>query len=322
MNLVMPLRSSLKRLAPFGAKGPASVSLIITHRCNQRCVYCSLPERPAAEMTTAQIKRLIDEFRALGTYRFSVSGGEPLLREDLPEIIGHAKARGLLVNVNTNGALLPARIDALKELALLVVSLDGPAPMHEANRGAGTFASTMAGLEAAQRAGLRTAAICVLTSRNLPALFETLTLAAELGVRLLVQPVTPCELSGSLPQNLLPPVREFHDAVRRLLAEYRRLPLGVSRTYLKYLLRYPDFSGAPCRAGRDFVTVTPDGRLTPCYTRFIGDFPSAAELGAAEAWRRLPPPSCRGCAVSPYMEANFIARLKPGSLRNALRLYR
>jgi len=273
-------------------------------------------------MTTDQIQRLIDEFHALGAVRFSVSGGEPLLREDLPMIIRHAKKRGLLVNVNTNGMLLPERIDALCELDLLVVSLDGPAAAHEANRGSGTFRATMAGLEAARRAGLRTVAICVLTSRNLPALVETLQLAEEMGIRLLVQPVTPCELSGSLPQTLLPSVEEFHEAVRRLLAEYRRLPLGVSRTYLKFLLRYPDFSGVPCRAGRAFVTVTPDGRLTPCYTHFSGDFPKATELGAAEAWRRLSPPRCGGCAVSPYMEANFIARLRPSSLCNAWRLYR
>lgn len=87
-----------------------------THRCNLSCVHCyvNLPANDRAararEMTTAEVKRVLDEAEAAGTLFVCFTGGEPLLRPDWREIYLHAQRRGLLVILFTNGTLVTTAV--------------------------------------------------------------------------------------------------------------------------------------------------------------------------------------------------------------------
>ena len=118
----------------LGKKFPLSVTFIITYRCNFSCRYCKIFRFKEEEMRTGQIISMIDQLISSGMRRFSINGGEPLLREDIGEIIGYAKRKGLLVTVFTNGYLVSEKIDALRELDIMLISLDGPREVHDAQR--------------------------------------------------------------------------------------------------------------------------------------------------------------------------------------------
>ena len=94
-----------------------NVSFELTYRCNLKCPYCYITQDPAKkELTTQEVKNIIDETVAAGCLWLLLTGGEPLLRKDFLEIYTYAKKKGLIISLFTNGTLItPALADYLKE---------------------------------------------------------------------------------------------------------------------------------------------------------------------------------------------------------------
>ena len=93
-----------------GERVPLNGSIELTFRCNLRCVHCYIPDFSGrGEMTTSEIVRILDETADAGCLWMLLTGGEVLSRADFPEIYRHAKRRGLLLTVFTNGTLLQDR---------------------------------------------------------------------------------------------------------------------------------------------------------------------------------------------------------------------
>src|SRR5204863_9395357 len=100
-------------LSPFARRplgGPALATLLVTYRCNLRCRVCDLPDRAVArrkagdrELSTAELRAVLDDLRAIGALGVGVTGGEPMLREDLFELLAHATRRRLHAHLNTEG---------------------------------------------------------------------------------------------------------------------------------------------------------------------------------------------------------------------------
>src|SRR5580692_11211534 len=94
----------------------------MTYRCPLHCPYCSNPTRYPSrqtELTTEEWKRVIDEASELGVLHVLFSGGEPLLRSDLPDLVIHARAAGLYTNLITSAVgLTRARAEVLKAAGL------------------------------------------------------------------------------------------------------------------------------------------------------------------------------------------------------------
>jgi len=145
------------------------MKLYLTRRCNLRCVMCDAwsaePPAPAAEaqgdghaeLSTAEVLRVIDQARPLGLAILKLFGGEPMLRRDLEVIVEHAATLGIRCTLITNGTLLTEqRARRLVEagLAQLDLSLDaGDAGLHDAIRGVpGTWRRATQGLQAVQAA--------------------------------------------------------------------------------------------------------------------------------------------------------------------------
>jgi len=94
----------------FKKRFPLAVGWNITYRCNLQCKYCGWWENRASELNTKDIIGLIKELAFLGTKFISFSGGEPLLREDLGDIIDFCKMKGIYVSINSNGTLVKEKI--------------------------------------------------------------------------------------------------------------------------------------------------------------------------------------------------------------------
>jgi AdoMet-dependent heme synthase len=157
----------------------------VTRACALACVHCradAIPRRSPGELSTEEGFRLIDQIRAVGTPPplFVLTGGDPMRRPDLVDLVGYAAGAGLTVALTPSGtaAATPARLAALKAAGLsrVAVSLDGPTPeTHDAFRRVnGSFAWTRRIIDAAIDLDLPLQINSTISKRTLPHL-ETLT---------------------------------------------------------------------------------------------------------------------------------------------------
>ena len=145
-----------------GSLRPHVVAWESTRACNLACIHCraSAQTEPApGELTTSEVKAVIDDIATFATPVFIISGGEPLLRADVFEIARYGHERGLRVAMSPNGTLITgqaARQMAAAGIARISVSVDGScAGRHDRVRGVpGAFAAAMQGLDACHAHGV------------------------------------------------------------------------------------------------------------------------------------------------------------------------
>ena len=148
---------------------PLIVILCVTNRCNLNCWYC-YGEHPYRrnypEFTTEELLNIIRSLHRLGTQILQLQGGEPLLRDDLPVIIGEARRLGMVCDMVTNGTLILRKPEVIHLLDRICISLDGPPETNDRNRGEGTYARIVEGIRFACACGLPVRISAVLTSAS------------------------------------------------------------------------------------------------------------------------------------------------------------
>jgi len=169
-------------LLQFSADKKPVVVWNMTQRCNLKCVHCyahAVPERGIDAIDTERGKAIIDDLAAFGSPVMLFSGGEPLVREDLPELAAHATARGMRAVISTNGTLITrSKARELKGVGLSYVgiSLDGGEDVHDAFRAVpGSFKKALRGIENSQAEGLKVGLRFTINRRNaseVPLLFD------------------------------------------------------------------------------------------------------------------------------------------------------
>jgi MoaA/NifB/PqqE/SkfB family radical SAM enzyme len=156
----------------------------VGRRCNLRCIHCYSQSQDIDyedELTTVEGKALIDDLAKYGSPVLLFSGGEPLMREDILELIGHAKSKGMRAVLSTNGTLITRELaKQLKELDLSYVgiSLDGLQKTHDMFRGKkGAFDEAIQGLRNCQEAGIKVGLRFTMNKKNvedIPGIFQLL----------------------------------------------------------------------------------------------------------------------------------------------------
>jgi len=149
-------------LLQFSADKKPVVVWNVTRRCNLRCVHCyahATDQADQGELTTVQGKSLLDDLAAFGVPVVLFSGGEPLVRKDLPELASYAVGKGMRAVISTNGTLITAPVArTLKEIGLSYVgiSLDGMQEVNDRFRAVpGAFRSALDGIRNCQAAGIK-----------------------------------------------------------------------------------------------------------------------------------------------------------------------
>jgi MoaA/NifB/PqqE/SkfB family radical SAM enzyme len=132
----------------------------LTNHCNLKCVHCYLADDPRRELTTLEIKGIIDQLFDLGCMFITLTGGEPLLRRDFAEIYAYAHDKGFILGVYTNGTrITPAIIEMfLKRPPHKVeITLNGitPETFEKVTAIKGSFEQCMDGIEQLHQAGIR-----------------------------------------------------------------------------------------------------------------------------------------------------------------------
>lgn len=154
----------------------------VTRRCNLKCLHCyssSQNLRYEDEMTTDEGKTLLDDLASFGCPVVLFSGGEPLMRRDLPDLISHAVGHGMRAVISTNGTLITEeRADVFSSLGLsyVGVSLDGIGEVNDRFRGVpGAFDAALGAIRTCIARGIKVGIRFTITRRNaaeIPAIFD------------------------------------------------------------------------------------------------------------------------------------------------------
>jgi radical SAM protein with 4Fe4S-binding SPASM domain len=257
--------------------GPLAVHLEVIGACNLTCSHCfagTLP-RNHHPLTLAEMDRLFADLAGLGSFRLGLTGGEPLLRRDLFDVLDAATGHGLCPCLTTNGLLLTeniAREFGKRELVWLNVSLEGPtAETNDPVRGAGTFGAVLEKLKLLRRHARFTLAFTVL-SGNAHLARQCAELAYQVGAHTAVfRPLYPAGVALEHP-DLMPSFAQYSAALRDL-AE-----LSLPRADLRGLDPFSPQSRAPtqprihtshtCGAGHHTCSISVQGDVNPC--SFLG----------------------------------------------------
>jgi MoaA/NifB/PqqE/SkfB family radical SAM enzyme len=317
---------------------PFLVQFSITNRCNLKCLYCyaDYPDRPEKDLSYEQITNIIDQLADLGTRRINIVGGEPLIRKDIGDIVAHIKKRGLECTMTTNGFFVPYKVEVVKQLDLLCISLDGKKEGNDLQRGQGVHDKVIKALETATAEGVICQISCVLTKATM----DSVDYMVELGKRFNAKVafttlIKPVEGTTSY-DNLIPTDDECRNALRRIIQlKEGGAPILFSYDTLKHALHWPksysedrmfeepDFDYPECYAGRFFLIIDVNGDVYRC-PQMVDRAKkiNCMEHGVKKALQILAEDkACKTCHIPCSNELSSYFGMKPNVIFNYITTY-
>lgn len=252
---------------------PESFVFEVTRACNLHCNHCivSAGDPREKEVSTRQATEVLRQMADIGCRKVSFTGGEPLMRPDLVELVGEASRIGMRVGLMTNGTLLDERKAAAARdagLSSLGFSVDGVGEAHDRARGTvGTFERVRRAMSAARSAGLRFGAVTQINRANLSGLERLWGFLAEEGAsNWRVQLCQPVGRMAKLRNKVLLP-SELHSLVTRLarMTEAGGIQISTGHSLCLAIPGEEKHMGS-CPAGRTSLAVLSNGDIAGCPT--------------------------------------------------------
>ena len=278
------------------APRPYTLVAELTYRCPLRCVYCSNPvdfHRSRAELSTHEWRRVFSEAAELGVMQLHLSGGEPALRDDLVELIRHARGCDLYTNLITGGTLLDEeKLRRLRDAGLdhIQLSVQGAARgSAEMIAGVRSHREKLDVARLIAKIGFPLTLNVVIHRMNIAEIPELIALALELGADRLELANTQFYAWAAENRRALMPTREQYDRAeqiaREAIAKYRGT-LEIAFVQNDYLSGEPK----PCMDGwgRSYVCINPTGEVMPCHAASVipgMSFDSVRNRALGEIWR-------------------------------------
>ena len=274
---------------------PLWLLLELTYRCPLHCVFCYNPVEFAQtqdEMTTADWIRVLREARELGAVQLGLSGGEPMVRDDLEEITAAAHKLGYYINLITSGVgLNETRIRALKDAGLDHIQLS----FQDSTREMNDFLSHTKTFELKQKVArlikehdYPMVLNCVIHRLNIDHLDTIIGMAEQLGADYLELANTQYYSWAFVNRDQLLPSRAQLEAAERTTRVWRE-KLGRRMRIFFVVPDYYETRPKRCMNGwgSTFLAVTPDGTALPCHTAKMLPgltFPNARASSMREIW--------------------------------------
>ncbi len=263
------------------------LAINLTKRCNLACTHCYMDAETMKyggenELATEEVRGLLDDIAGRSTETMVVlTGGEPLMRGDLEELVAHGTERGLAMVVGTNGvALTDKRVQSLKAAGVMGagISVDSLDPeKHDAFRGLpGAWEKTMQGIEACKRHDLSFQIHFSVTESNADEVPPMIDFARASGARVLNVFFLVCTGRGESMSDISPITYErvlnqlvaAQEQSRDLLIRARCAPhykrIAYQRDPGSTLTRAAGYEGGGCLAGIHYCRITPEGAVTAC----------------------------------------------------------
>jgi len=245
---------------------PLSVQLDLTYRCNERCVHCYLDHDDHGEMTTTEIKHLLDELAEAGVFILTLSGGEIFLRKDFFDLLEHARRLMFCVKLKTNAVMIrereAARLRDLNVESIQISIYSHRAEVHDAiTLIPGSLKRSVAAIRFLKAQGLKVIIANVLMTQNMQDYPGVRALAGELGVECTLDPTITPMMDGN---RSTVDLGADHTALRQVfrdpslvgdVEEFCAVPAPADESEL---------DSTPCSAGHTACYVSPYGEVFPC----------------------------------------------------------
>jgi len=284
---------------------PVRVACMLTLKCDAECLHCYAipPKEEEKELSTEEWKRVIDELYGLNVFMINFSGGEPLLRNDLEELISYANKRNIQTRIQTNAfALSKERIQSLLSAGLMSIeiSLDGAgAESHDGFRKLkGSFQRAIDAISILVDENILLQVDSVITSKNLAEIPQIVKLVHQLGVgRIFLMRLIAGGRAANNP-SLFPAPEEYIKLMRQVYELDKELP--------EMIIFYPDLPAAyfeksidfnnyeflknrelieQCIVGSISCTISPSGEVMPCDICLGISLGNVRECSFGDVWR-------------------------------------
>lgn len=303
----------------FKKRVPLAVRWQLTNRCVLNCRYCNIGQTHQEELTLDEIVAILDQMSILGTQTISFSGGEPMLRQDIGEILAETAKRGISTEMNSTGAMIPSNFNKLKYLDFLKISLDGPENVHDFLRGKNSYKMAIAAASASREHKLRFIFTTTLTKYNINEVKFLLDKAREYDTLVAFQPLKSL-YRGVTDVSFLEPSKDDFKCAINYLIEQKKLGNAYLRNSLiglRHIYDWPHYSKLECWAGRIFCILNTDGSLVPCdRIVYSNKIPNCRKNGFIEAFNNLSAVCCDGCGFCGVLELNFMMALRFGAIES------
>ncbi len=309
---------NLEVTPPFSIRpsAPYRMDLAITYRCNNDCAHCyNARPRDYPELSTQQWHQVLDKLWSIGIPHVVFTGGEPTLRNDLPELIAHAQQNGQVTGVNTNGRRLSDRafVDELIKAGLDHVQITLESHDTDIHDGMvqtrGAWKQTVAGIRNVLETPLYVMTNTTMLSTNSPVLRQTLEFLASLGVptvglNALIYSGRGLTVRSGLAETDLPPLL---DLARQVTAKHNQRLIWYTPTqYCNFDPMQLELGVKACTAALYNMCIEPNGDVIPCqsYYQSLGNILSTPwnkiwnhDLSNHIREHKYIPEKCHGCAL-------------------------
>jgi len=276
------LSSNPEAPGPRLLSAPLAAIWEITQKCNLRCKHCfsSSGRQQPDELSTEEAKRAIDILADRKVLYINFTGGEPLLRPDMFEILGHASSKKMAINLSTNGTLVTSKVaELLRETNVqsVQISIDGLGELHNRFRGmSGAFEEALRAIRLLKDAGMDVEISTSVNRTNLGQIPQIIDLAADTGALVFKTTLFIPVGRGRSNQGELALEKRDVRWLARLIKEKREELKG--RLFLENCSSYPwlldENCPAPpswmrarnigCSAGSTNIFISSNGDVAPC----------------------------------------------------------
>ena len=287
----------------------------VTYRCNARCGFCDIWERPSPYVDKPTVAKNLKDLKRLGVKVVDFTGGEPLLHREIDQLLDTAKQEGFITTLTTNGLLYPKWANRLRgKVDMLHFSLDaGDREAHDASRGVACFDAVMESISIANTLGERPDILFTVTEDNIDQLepiYENICLPNNLV--LIINPVfeyNAVAVGDSLSADSLETLSQW--------GKKRKVYLNEAFIALR-AAGGNNIQKPVCKAGSSTIVISPENHLIlPCYHLGIESIPieqNLFELYQSPSVQQLIEmegryPACEGCTINCYMQPSFAVEM-------------
>jgi radical SAM protein with 4Fe4S-binding SPASM domain len=331
------VRKTVERRVPW------NVHIDLTYRCNERCVHCYLDHQDYGEMTTREVKGVLDQLAEAGALFLTFSGGEIFLRKDLFELIAHGRALHFDIGLKTNALLIDVgtarRLRDLGVRKIQVSLYSAESEIHDAiTKVPGSLERSLHAIRTLLDEGLQVKLACPLMKQNLGAFRGVQKLAEDLGVPYVFDLTITPKMDGdegvlalrSSPTDLLKVLQDRNLNSRASAPEQAPADIKfITGSATSSGIESSAFDDLPCSAGHNSCYISPYGDLSPCVQmpkaagnlrkqKFEEIWYGSREMNRVRAARESQLPLCSGCSIRQFCErCPGLAQMEGGDLLGA-----
>lgn len=296
-------------------KKPVLCNYYVTYRCNATCSFCDIWERPSPYITLENAEANLKDLKRLGVRIVDFTGGEPLLHQQIPQLLEMAKKMGFVTTLTTNTLLYPKKAEMLKGLVdMLHFSLDSPVKEeHDKSRGVACFDHLQDSIQLARKLGERPDIIFTVFPHNLHQINQVWKeYAIDKNLILILNPAfeyNKVHTGGNLAPEQLEELRSWG----------KRKNVFLNEAMIQLRLDGGNQVDKPvCKALTSTIVISPENELVlPCYHLGIESIPidnHLFELYQSEKVKRMKQwegrlPGCQGCTVNCYLQPSFTVNM-------------